>query len=121
MKWKKKNETEIEIDKYSISNKSYIHFFYKKEKRFFYKRYKLYSRVKTHSSSDNKNSKNFRAGYIKNIILYLKFKNQKISLITNNKENKLFLKNIRKLKVEKNLIIKLREIETQLKKIEQSK
>ena len=117
----KKNETEIEIDKYSISNKSYIHFFYKKEKRFFYKRYKLYSRVKTHSSSDNKNSKNFRAGYIKNIILYLKFKNQKISLITNNKENKLFLKNIRKLKVEKNLIIKLREIETQLKKIEQSK
>ena len=117
----KKNETEIEIDKYSISNDSFIHFFYKKENRFFYKRYKLYSRVKTHSSSDNKNSKNFGAGYIKNIILYLKFKNQKILLITNQKENKLFLKNIRKLKVENNLIIKLEENEEQLKKIDQSK
>ena len=81
----------------------------------------FYSRVKTHSSSDNKNSKNFGAGYIKNIILYLKFKNQKILLITNQKENKLFLKNIWKLKIENNLIIKLKEIETQLKKIDQSK
>ena len=117
----KKNETKIEIDKYSISNKSFIHFFYKKENRIFYKRYKLYSRVKTHSSSDNKNSKNFGAGYIKNIILYLKFKNQKILLINNQKENKLFLKNIRKLKVENNLIIKLEENEEQLKKIDQSK
>ncbi len=117
----KKNETKIEIDKYSISNISYIHFFYKKENRFFYKLYILETRVKTHSSSDNKNSKNFGAGYIKNIILYLKFKNQKILLITNQKENELYLKSIQKLKIENTFIIKLIENEEQLKKIDQSK